>query len=245
MITHFPTKKLSIIFACVKRKTVLIMLRFLLFAVAGILLTSCSKSYDIEGKTSVSCLDGRMFYLRTFDEECNVIDSAEIVHGHFNMNGKLDTTTLAMAFMDNRFLMPVVLEDGKTKIDITLEKMTVSGTPLNDLMYSFFDQKRNYEKKFNDIDIKVTRMIMDGYTVAEARTAVSDDCDSLANSYGNMIETFITNNFENVLSKCIFLMLYGHSLSPEKTASMKKILEKAPEHFRNDIQIKEYTAIAE
>lgn len=245
MITHFPTTRLTIIFAMKTRKTDLIMLRFLLLAVAGILLTSCSKDYNIEGKTSVSCLDGRMFYLRTFDEECNVIDSAEIVHGHFNMKGKLDSTTLAMAFMDNRFLMPVVLEDGKIKIDISLEKMTVAGTPLNDLMYSFFDQKRNYEKKFNDIDIKITRMIMDGHTVAEARMAVSDDCDSLANSYDSMIESFITSNFENVLSKCIFLMLYGHNLSPEKLASMKKILEQAPDHFRNDLQIKEYTAIAE
>ena len=85
------------------------MFRILLAAFLGSLLVSCSNGYKIDGKTSVSCLDGRMFYLMTFSENSTVIDSAEIVHGQFEMEGNLDSSMLAMAFMDNRLLMPVVL----------------------------------------------------------------------------------------------------------------------------------------
>lgn len=218
------------------------MFRILLAAFLGSLLVSCSNGYKIDGKTSVSCLDGRMFYLMTFSKNSTVIDSAEIVHGQFEMEGNLDSSMLAMAFMDNRLLMPVVLEDGHINIDISFEKMTVTGTPLNEQLYAFFEQKRDLDKRIGDMDRRIAQLVMDGCSVDAARAAVRSDCDGLFSDYDSMIETFITSNFDNVLSKCIFLMLYGNNDSPKCYKTMKDILDKAPDDFREDVMIREFMA---
>ena len=57
-----------------------------------LLLTACQQQYVIDGNSSVSCLDGRMLYLRLTDdgnEEGAVVssvclDSCKMVHGRFS-----------------------------------------------------------------------------------------------------------------------------------------------------------------
>ena len=79
-------------------------------------LASCAEqyteSYNIQGSSSVSVLDGSKLYLKALmDDEMKDIDSCEVVHGGFGFIGRLDTTRLAMlSIRDGN--MPLVIEKG-------------------------------------------------------------------------------------------------------------------------------------
>ena len=80
---------------------------------------SCSDKYNIAGNTSQSVLNGKMAYLKEFDDEAlKAIDSCEVVHGKFNMTGILDSVRCVSFYMDNENVIPVVLEQGDINIDI-------------------------------------------------------------------------------------------------------------------------------
>ena len=90
---------------------------FLFFC--AVFCTSCGKKYKIEGVSSVSSLDGKMLFIKvpSGDKLVN-IDSAEVIHGLFKMEGKVDSTVVASLFMDDNCIMPLVIEEGNININI-------------------------------------------------------------------------------------------------------------------------------
>ena len=89
------------------------MYKLYFFLLCAMLCTSCSKKYKIEGTSSVSMLDGKMLFIKipVGDKLVN-IDSAEVIHGLFEMQGKVDSTVLASLYMDDECIMPLVIEPG-------------------------------------------------------------------------------------------------------------------------------------
>lgn len=76
-----------------------------------VLFTSCSKRYKIEGKSSVTSLDGKMLYLKSLQEgDWVTVDSAEVIHGLFKMKGPADSVRMVTLYMGDEGLMPLVLE---------------------------------------------------------------------------------------------------------------------------------------
>lgn len=72
---------------------------------------SCASTYNVEGSSSVSALDGNKLYLKAIkNNEFKNIDSCEVVHGEFHFTGLLDTIRMASLYMDDESIMPVVLE---------------------------------------------------------------------------------------------------------------------------------------
>ena len=101
-------------------------------------LTSCAESYNIQGSSSISSLDGSKLYLKAFkDKELKNIDSCDVVHGKFRFAGLLDTVRMASLFMDDESIMPIVVEKGEIEIRLDNASQKVSGTPLNDKLYDF------------------------------------------------------------------------------------------------------------
>ena len=59
------------------------------------LLTACSNVYQIEGRSTVSSLDGKMLYIRAFDgNDWVTIDSTEVLHGLFHLDGPADSVMM-------------------------------------------------------------------------------------------------------------------------------------------------------
>ena len=83
-----------------------------LYALLSLLaLTSCANSYNIQGSSNVSTLDGRKLYLKVLkDNDFKSIDSCDVVHGQFRFAGTLDSTRMANIFMDDESVLPLVLE---------------------------------------------------------------------------------------------------------------------------------------
>ena len=129
--------------------------------------SSCSRKYKIEGSSSITSLDGKMLFLKTLqDGEWVAIDSAEVIHGLFKMNGKADSVMMVTLYMDNEGIMPLVLESGKVVVSITNAQLTAKGTPLNDKLYDFIDKRNGMEVKMEELERKEARMVLDGANLA-------------------------------------------------------------------------------
>src|SRR3712207_5167498 len=74
--------------------------------------TSCVNSYNIQGTSNVSNLDGRKLYLKILkNNEFKSLDSCDVVHGQFHFSGTYDSVRMANIFMDDESVMPIVIED--------------------------------------------------------------------------------------------------------------------------------------
>ena len=90
-----------------------------------------------------------MLFLKTLKgSELVKVDSAEVIHGLFKMQGKLDSTEMVMLFMDDNIIMPLVLERGQINVKIDNTELRVDGTPLNEALYGFFDKKNEYPSSY-------------------------------------------------------------------------------------------------
>lgn len=216
----------------------------LFFAFSLVVLASCSAKYKINGESSISSLDGKMLFLKIMRSgEMTKIDSAEVVHGLFTMNGKLDSVEMVMLFMDDESIMPLVLESGQINIRIDNAKLKVEGTPLNNVLYNFFDEKNALDRRVGELERKEAKMILNGEDLEHIQRRMDREGDLLSREMGKLIENFIATNYENVLGPGVFLMLCAPY--PIMTPQIEDIVKRAPVSFRNNHLIKDYIVRAE
>jgi len=121
------------IFVVGKKEPIVMNIAKLIYTVIIMLVfTSCVSEYQIQGSSSVSRLDGKMLFVKVPQgNDMMNVDSAEVVHGMFKMQGEIDTTMIASLYMDDQSIMPLVMEKGSIEIQIDNARITVKGTPLN------------------------------------------------------------------------------------------------------------------
>ena len=208
-------------------------------------LASCSTGYKIEGSSSVLRLDGKMLFVKIPQGNQMVkIDSAEVIHGIFSMEGIVDSAVIASLYMDDESIMPFVVEDGDIKIQIDNARMIVSGTPLNDKLYDFVKSKSVLEDRAYEVERMESRMIMDGKSEEEIASEVGKEREKLSNELDELAKTFIQQNYDNVLGPGIFIMLCNGFPYPVLTPVIEEIVDGAPEQFKNNHLIKEYMEVA-
>lgn len=218
----------------------------LFFPIISLLaLTSCASEYKIEGSSSVSRLDGKMLFIKvpTGNRMMNV-DSAEVVHGVFRMEGVADSTVMASLYMDDESIMPFVIEKGKIAISIGNARITVSGTPLNDRLYDFVAKKTSLDDRAYELERMESRMIMDGMKPDEIQRELMKEHDKLTDEMNTLAKTFIQANYNNVLGPSVFIMLCNTFPYPVITPLIEEIVDAAPDNFRNHPIVKEYLAVA-
>ena len=162
-------------------------------------LASCTNKYKIEGTSSVNSLDGKMLYLKSLrDGEWVKLDSAEVAHGLFSMKGKVDSVQMVTLYMDDESIMPIVLENGKIKVNISNSDIKAVGTPLNTALYEFIEKRNRLEESIGELEQKETRMVMDGGDLDEIHSQLAVEGDSLMKEMNQYVKTFISTNYENV-----------------------------------------------
>lgn len=222
------------------------MFRFGLILLFITTLTSCGKKFKIDGMTSVSSLDGKMLFVKVLSGDQLVsVDSAEVIHGYFQMEGKIDSVVLASLYMDEECIMPLVLEEGNINIQINNIGISIKGTPLNDSFNDFIEAKTAIDDKAYEVEREESRMIMDGVDLNTVQSEIDKQRTEVAQQMDNLVKTFIQNNYENVLGPGVFIMI-GNSLPyPFLTPMMEDIVKEAPEVFRNNYLIKNYITLAQ
>jgi len=208
-------------------------------------LSSCTTGYKIEGSSSVLRLDGKMLFVKIPQGNQMIkIDSAEVIHGIFTMEGIVDSTVIASLYMDDESIMPFVMEDGDIKIQIDNAHIMVSGTPLNDKLYHFVKSRNILEDRAYEVERMESRMIMDGKTEEEIALEVGKEREKLSNELDELAKTFIQENYDNVLGPGVFIMLCNSFPYPVLTPVIEEIVNGAPEKFKNDTMVKGYLEIA-
>lgn len=208
-------------------------------------LFSACASYRVEGTTNVPTLDGQRLYLKVPHQDAIVdLDSCEVIHGIFRMDGEVDSVTFGAIYIGGESLMPVVVEKGKIKISIENSGLQVSGTPLNERLYGFIKNKNLLEQRLSDVQHKQIQLIMEGTSADEAEKMAQREGETLVQEMNRLISDFVMENFDNLLSIQIFSMYCQSFPQPTITPTIQEILNKAPDTFKENPFVKEYLRLA-
>ena len=204
-------------------------------------LTSCAESYNIQGSSSVSSLDGSKLYLKAFkDKELKNIDSCDVVHGKFRFAGLLDTVRMANLFMDDESIMPIVVEKGEIEIRIDNASQKVTGSPLNDKLYEFITLHTQLNNEMNELSHKQSQMLLDGIDEEVIDRQLTMEAATIAQKEDSLVTNFIVENFDNVLGPGVFMIMTSSYPYPVLTPQIEDIMSKATKKFKDDPYVKEY-----
>lgn len=219
--------------------------RLYFFLFCAVFFASCSKKYKIEGNTSLSRLDGKMLYIKVpANGQWVKIDSAEVVHGLFEMEGAVDSIVLASLYMDDDCIMPLVIEEGNIDVKIDNAGVTVKGSPLNNRFNDFIIQKNALDDRAYEVEHMESQMIMNGDDPSMIHNEIEKQRTDLSEEMNKLAKKFIQDNYENVLGPGVFIMICNGLPYPILTPAMEEIVNEAPESFRNNTMVKEYLSVA-
>ena len=204
-------------------------------------LASCANTYNIQGSSNVSTLDGRMLYLKILkDNDFKKIDSCDVVHGQFHFTGSFDSVRMASIFMDDESVLPLVLESGDISILFDNTQQTVSGTPLNDELFRFFSRWNQRRSERLELVHRHDQAIMNGSDMAQVVNELNAESIRLSAQEDSLVTTFVTENFDNVLGPGVFMMVTVGNRYPQLTPWIEDIMSKATDNFKNDAYVKNY-----
>lgn len=209
------------------------------------LMASCANSYNVQGSSSISSLDGSKLYLKAVkNNELKSIDSCDIVHGQFHFSGILDTVRMANLFMDDQSIMPVVLEEGEIVIKLDNAAQSVGGTPLNDKLYKFIDKHKQLDNRMSELSHRQSQMMLEGVDELTINEQLNAEAEKIAAEEDKLVTSFIVENFDNVLGPGVFMMITSGFNVPVLTPQIEDIMSKATDKFKNDPYVKEYYQVA-
>ena len=222
------------------------MKKYLILSAVLALFISCASSYNVEGSSSVSALDGSKLYLKALkNNEFKNIDSCDVVHGEFHFTGLLDTVRMASLYMDGESIMPIVLEKGDIVVKIDAVRQMVGGTPLNDSLYKFIDKHNQLTSQMNELSHKQSQMLLEGVDEGVINQQLSAEAAKIAQEEDRLVMQFIESNFDNVLGPGVFMMITSQYRYPILTPQIEDIMSKATKKFKEDPYVKDYYQTAQ
>lgn len=207
---------------------------------------SCAESYNIQGSTSVSALDGSKLYLKTMvNDELKNLDSCDVVHGKFKFAGLLDTIKMASLYMDDQpLMMPIVIEQGDIEIHLDNTSRTVTGSPLNEKLYEFMKRHDQLGNELNELAHKQSQMLLEGIEEDVINRQLTAEANRIAMQEDSLVTNFIVENFDNVLGPGVFMMVTANYQYPILTPQIEDIMSKATKKFKADPYVKQYYQVA-
>ena len=213
------------------------------FTVMSVLMsmTSCVKSYSIDGSSDISGLDSRMMYLKTVkNNELKDLDSTEVVHGKFGFTGTTDSVRMAYLVVSEAYTLPLVLEDGDISVRINKARTEWGGTPLNDRLYRFMKSLDSLNLQLQDLEHEYNIAFMDGEDMNEVIPRLSRANQLINMSIDTLVTQSIADNFDNILGPCLFMIVTQQQRYPEMSPWVVEIMSKATDAFKNDPYVREY-----
>lgn len=206
---------------------------YALFIVSA--LASCTESYTIQGSSSLAILDGSKLYLKVMQgRDIKNLDSCDVVHGKFRFTGILDTTQMAGLFMDDKSVLPIVVERGDIKVRIEDTQQKVSGSPLNEVLYLFLDQHKQLDSQMGELDHRYSQMLLDGIDEETINSQLTAEAATIAQREDSLVTNFVVDNFDNVLGPFIFIQMSS------SVPQIEHIWSKAPDTFKQQPNVRDF-----
>ena len=221
--------------------------------------TSCANSFNIQGTSNVSSLDGRKLYLKTDQADSLIdLDSCDVVHGQFDFHGTVDSTKIAQIFMDDINLQfPVVIEKGDITVKLDNTQQRVSGTPLNDKLNDFWTKFIQLRNQYAEIDHEESAAIMNGHDEETVNAQLIKKALGVYDKGDKLFTKFITENFNNILGPWCFLTRINYETTPnaypvwmndymytnainQLPSWIEYIMSKATDTFKQNPQVKAF-----
>lgn len=207
--------------------------------------SSCGKQYTLHGNTE-SYFNGSKVYLKVESgEKWETLDSCEILHGKFRMQGPADSTFVTALFIGDEAIIPVVVEAGEITLDICRHDITISGTELNSALSSFMQTKNQFEQRMYELERMEASLILDGHTAESAAAQTEDNFELVGDSLDTYVEGFIKEHYNTVLGPCVFQLLCSAMPYPLMTKQIEGLLSDAPDSFLSNPYVKSFIAAAE
>lgn len=204
-------------------------------------MTSCVKSYSIDGSSDISGLDSRMMYLKTVkNNELKDLDSTEVVHGKFGFTGTTDSVRMAYLVVSEAYTLPLVLEDGDINVRINKARTEWGGTPLNDRLYRFMKSLDSLNLQLQDLEHEYNIAFMDGEDMNEVIPRLSRANQLINMSIDTLVTQSIADNFDNILGPGLFMIVTQQQRYPEMSPWVVEIMSKATDAFKNDPYVRQY-----
>lgn len=232
----------------------------ILYAIISLaLFTSCAKSYNILGTSNVSSLDGRKLYLKTSHADSLLnLDSCDVVHGEFVFHGSVDSAKIVQVFMDDINLQfPIVLEQGDIVLKLDNTQQSVSGTPLNDKLNTFWKKFTQLRNQYAEIDHEESAAILNGQDEEAVNARLIKKALQVYADGDKLFTNFVTENFDNILAPWGFFTRVTYDTTPDAypiwmndylyvnavsqlPSWVEYIMTKAPASFKDNPHVKEF-----
>lgn len=222
---------------------------FPLIVTALLMFTACSKQYNIDGNSSLSCLDGQKLYLRVtkFNETQHHtidLDSCYVVHGRFSFGGSVDSIAMAEVYMGDERLMPIVLEGGELLMQVDNYGQTVTGGPLNERLTEFLRRRSRYDNELWELDRMASKLLYTGKSMPEVIAELEPKRKDLIKKIEDMEVKFVLDNSTNALGPGYFLQMAHQMVFPTMTEPLQRIVDKAPIDFFRSPGVRHFLFLA-
>lgn len=215
--------------------------RLLIGGAMMLVASACSSSYQIQGNSSITTLDGKMLFLKRLQPDgWQMVDSTEVVHGLFTMEGPVDSVRMVTLYMDDEGIMPLILENGRIEVSISNSQLLAKGTPMNDALYEFIDRRNSMEMRMEELERKEARMLLDGADYDETRAQLTKEAEALHKEMDDYVKKFIADNYETVLGPSVFLMMCATLPYPMMTPLIEDIVRTAPASFTGHPLVRDF-----
>ncbi len=220
-------------------------LAFLATACMAPVLSGCVDQYRLTGSSNMHALEGEMLYLKVFDvDDLRDMDSCKVTHGKFEFRGTIDSVVMANLFCGEQSIMPVVIEGGNVRVRIDDISQKVSGSPLNDSLAGFIQQKTQLDNQIAELTQKEGRMVMDGMEFDEVVSILNAEYVSLTSQNEALETDFIKRNYNNVLGPGIFMIMTSNYSYPVLTPQIEEIITSASPYFLCQPYVSSYLRMA-
>ena len=220
---------------------------YFLLSVLAVTLTGCKERMEIQGSTSLHELEGRMLYLRIYqDGDLATIDSARITHGKFHFRGEArDTCVMANLFLGDESVMPVVIDDHPLVITLNENERKVEGSELNDSLFAFIRRKTALDMQLAELPRRESRMILEGMDHTEIIMQLNREAAELGAREDDLVMGFIKANMDNVLGPGVFMIVTSSLPYPMLNPRIEELITLASPTFLADPYVKEYIRLAQ
>lgn len=215
---------------------------FATFASCSEMSNVLSEKYTISGTSLQAVYGANMAFLKSTTDD-QTVDSCEIIHGKFTMNGKVDSVQCA-ALTLGPMSVPLILENGDITVNYANSSLKVSGTPLNDKLYQFLGSRDSLMMLVQELPNKESKMILNGVSADERYKLLGEEEADLRVKIQDLDKEFISSNYDNVLGIVWFLylckqesMIFGF---PTTSPMLEELYVKAPDGFKKSKDVAEF-----
>ncbi len=205
------------------------------------MLSGCASAYQITGASSLRGLEGGMLYLVGQNgERLAALDSTSVEHGMFRMEGSVDSVQMVTLYMYGEGIMPIILEGGNIKVRISNQQLTASGTPLNDQLYKFIEERNEMGRKLNSLQYRESQLKLTGGFNQNNLIRLQKEQEKVLGQLSEYTRSFIKKNYKNVLGPSMFMMVNATLPYPMLTDDIQDILLSAPKEFLQNAYVKDF-----